>query len=228
MAVLQVKRQEIKYQISLLEYKKLERNLKDCMRQDEYAGTDGTYRVRSLYFDTPLEKDRMDVLRGGEKRRKIRIRVYSPDDKTAKLELKEKEGRFQKKTSLPVTREEAEELIQGRFECLRKKNTKTAEHLYMELVRGMYRPRVMVEYQRAAFYIPFQEVRVTFDWNAAANRMNTDLFAKDICWTPLRPSSVGVLEVKFNGYLFSYVQNLLEEVEKLPTMNGKYIYACKI
>lgn len=98
----------------------------------------------------------------------------------------------------------------------------------MELVRGMYRPRVMVEYQRAAFYIPFQEVRVTFDWNAAANRMNTDLFAKNICWTPLRPSSVGVLEVKFNGYLFSYVQNLLEEVEKLPTMNGKYIYACKI
>lgn len=228
MAVLQVKRQEIKYQISLLEYKKLERNLKDCMRQDEYAGTDGTYRVRSLYFDTPLEKDRMDVLRGGEKRRKIRIRVYSPDDKTAKLELKAKEGRFQKKTSLPVTREEAEELIQGRFECLRKKNTKTAEHLYMELVRGMYRPRVMVEYQRAAFYIPFQEVRVTFDWNAVANRMNTDLFAKNICWTPLRPSSVGVLEVKFNGYLFSYVQNLLEEVEKLPTMNGKYIYACKI
>ena len=68
MAVLQVKRQEIKYQISLLEYKKLERNLKACMRQDEYAGTDGTYRVRSLYFDTPLEKDRMDVLRGGEKR----------------------------------------------------------------------------------------------------------------------------------------------------------------
>lgn len=228
MAVLQVKRQEIKYQISFLEYKKLERNLKACMRQDEYAGTDGTYRVRSLYFDTPLEKDRMDVLRGGEKRRKIRLRVYSPDDKTAKLELKAKEGRFQKKTSLPVTREEAEELIQGRFECLRKKNTKTAEHLYMELVRGMYRPRVMVEYQRAAFYIPFQEVRVTFDWNAAANRMNTDLFAKDICWTPLRPSSVGVLEVKFNGYLFSYVQNLLEEVEKLPTMNGKYIYACKI
>ena len=228
MAVLQVKRQEIKYQISLLEYKKLERNLKACMRQDEYAGTDGTYRVRSLYFDTPLEKDRMDVLRGGEKRRKIRLRVYSPDDKTAKLELKAKEGHFQKKTSLSVTREEAEELIQGRFECLREKNTETAEHLYMELVRGMYRPRVMVEYQRAAFYIPFQEVRVTFDWNAAANRMNTDLFAKDICWTPLRPSSVGVLEVKFNGYLFSYIQNLLEEVEKLPTMNGKYIYACNI
>lgn len=101
MAVLQVKRQEIKYQISL-EYKKLERNLKACMRQDEYAGTDGTYRVRSLYFDTPLEKDRMDVLRGGEKRRKIRIRVYSPDDKTAKLELKAKEGRFQKKLLCPL------------------------------------------------------------------------------------------------------------------------------
>lgn len=228
MAVMQVKRQEIKYQISLLEYKKLEKSLQACMCQDEYAGEDGTYSVRSLYFDTPFEKDRMDVLRGGEKRHKIRLRIYSPDDETAKLELKAKEGRFQKKTSLAVTREEAEELMQGKFECLRKRNTETAEYLYMELIKGMYRPRVMMEYQRAAYYIPFKEIRVTFDWNAAANRTNMDLFSKNICWTPLRPSSVGVLEVKFNGYLFSYIQNILEKVEKLPTMNGKYIYACNI
>lgn len=228
MSMTQVERREIKYPISLLEYKKLERKLEACMHRDEHAGKDGMYKVRSLYFDTPSEKDRMDVLRGCEKRRKIRLRVYSPDDLVAKLELKAKEGSIQRKSSLIVTREEAEELIAGNFDCLRERDSKVAEHLYMELVQGMYRPRVLMEYDRAAFSLPSKDIRVTFDWNAAANRMNTDLFAKDICWTALRPPSVGVLEVKFNGYLFSYVQYLLDGVDKLPAMNGKYIYACNI
>ena len=52
MAVLQVKRQEIKYQISLLEYKKLERNLKACMRQDEYAA----HTASEVCILTPLWK----------------------------------------------------------------------------------------------------------------------------------------------------------------------------
>lgn len=228
MPMLQVKRQEIKYPISLFEYKKLEKKLRACMYQDEHAGSDGMYKVRSLYFDTPSEKDRMDVLRGCEKRHKIRLRIYSLDDPAAKLELKAKEGRFQRKSSLIVSREEARELISGKYDCLRGQGSEMAEHLYMELRQGMYRPRVLMEYDRAAFYLPSKDIRITFDWNAAANRVNTDLFAEDICWIPLRPSSVGVLEVKFNGYLFSYIQNLLEGVNKLPAMNGKYIYACNI
>lgn len=228
MAVMQVRRQEIKYPISLLEYKKLETKLQACLYRDEHMGEAGYYKVRSLYFDTPFEKDRMDVLRGGEKRHKIRLRVYSPEDEVAKLEMKAKEGRFQKKSSIIVTREEVIKLINGDFSCLRNQNSPEAEHLYLEMCSRMYRPRVMVEYNRAAFYLPSKEIRVTFDWNTTANRINQDLFAKEICWTPLRPSSVGVLEVKFNGFLFSYVQNLLEEVEKLPAMNGKYIYACNI
>lgn len=228
MPELQVKRQEIKYPMSLLEYKRLEGKLKACLLQDEHAVKDGMYKVRSLYFDTPSERDRMDVLRGCENRHKIRLRVYSPGDPVAKLELKAKFGRFQSKTSVIVTREEANEIISGNFTCLRSQDSEGAARLYRELMQGMYRPRVMMEYDRAAFYLPSKDIRVTFDWNAVANRMCTDVFAKDICWTPLRPSGVGVLEVKFNGYLFSYVQNLLEDVDKLPTMNGKYIFACNI
>lgn len=228
MAEMQVQRQEIKYPVSILEYRKLESRLKACMYRDEHAGRDGTYKVRSLYFDTPFEKDRMDVMRGGERRRKIRLRVYSPDDPVAKLECKAKEGRFQKKSSLIVTREEAGELISGNYACLRERDSETADYMYREMAGGMYRPRVMMEYDRAAFFIPSREIRITFDWNGVANRIHTDLFSREICWMAFRPPGVGVLEVKFNGYLFSYVQYLLKDVEKLPAMNGKYIYACNI
>jgi len=228
MAVLQVKRQEIKYPISLLEFKKLEGKLAACLLRDPYTGPCGYYKVRSLYFDTPFEDDREAVLRGGQKRHKIRLRIYSPSDRTAKLEMKAKEGRIQKKISVIVSREEAKQLIAGDFSCLKNKDSREAEHLWLEMQRKLYRPRVMVEYARSAYYLPARDIRVTFDYNAVASRTNFDLFGEDICWTPLRPASVGVLEVKFNEFLFSYVETLLEGVEKLPSANGKYIYACNI
>ena len=46
-------------------------------------------------------------------RRKIRLRIYDPGDKNAKLELKEKTGDFQRKRSLTVSREEAEQMMEG-------------------------------------------------------------------------------------------------------------------
>lgn len=228
MAVLQVNRQEIKYPISMLEFKKLEGKLAACLPRDPNTGPYGYYSVRSLYFDTPFEQDRMAVVRGGQKRHKIRLRVYSPQDQTAKLEMKAKEGNIQKKISVIVSREEARQIMAGDFSCLRQKESAEAEHLRLEMERGQYRPRVLVEYARTAFSLPARDIRITFDYNAAASRSNLDLFSENICWTPLRPASVGVLEVKFNGFLFSYVEELLAGVEKLPNANGKYIYACNI
>lgn len=116
----------------------------------------------------------------------------------------------------------------GEFSCLRQKDSPAAEHLRLEMERGMYRPRVMVEYARTAYSLPARDIRITFDYNAVASRSNLDLFSEQVCWTPLRPASVGVLEVKFNEFLFGYVATLLEEIEKLPSANGKYIYACNI
>ena len=156
------------------------------------------------------------------------MRVYSPYDKTAKLEIKAKEGKYQKKVSIIVSREEAEQLIAGDFSCLSNKESEQAEHIRLTMEEGQYRPRVMVEYDRCAYYLPARDIRITFDYNAGASRVNFDIFSENICWTPLRPKSVGVLEVKFNGILFSYVENLLAGLEKLPSANGKYIYACNI
>ena len=228
MAVIQVSRQEIKYPISILEFKKLEHKLAAFLPKDPYMGSCGYYKVRSLYFDTPFENDRMAVLGGDQKRHKIRLRIYSPQDQTAKLELKAKEGRIQKKISVIVSREEAYQITAGDYSCLERMDSPEAAHLRLALIRGQYRPRVMVEYNRTAYSLPAQETRVTFDYNAAASRTNLDLFGTDICWTPLRAASVGVLEVKFNGFLFNYVEELLKDVEKLPSANGKYIYACNI
>lgn len=228
MAVMQVNRQEIKYPVSVLEFKKLERKLALCLSRDPYTGPGGFYRVRSLYFDTPLENDRNAVLTGQQKRHKIRLRIYSPEDQTAKLELKAKEGRIQKKISVTVSKEEACRIAAGDYSCLEGMDSPAAKHLYLELTAGAYRPRVLVEYCRSAYCLTARDIRVTFDYNAGASRSNLDLFSRNVCWTPLRPAGTGVLEVKFNSIMLTYVEELLKDVEVLPSANGKYIQACKI
>ena len=228
MDMIQVYRQEIKYQASVLEFKKIEHQLRACMLEDPHNGKNGGYTVRSLYFDSPYEQDRLAVLRGGEKRHKIRLRIYDPEDTQVKLELKAKEGTVQKKSSVLLTRDQAKEIMAGDFTLLRHMDSPIAQHIYLVMQEGQYRPRVLMEYDRTAYYLPSRETRVTFDYNARASRLNLDLFAEDICFTPLRPASIGVVEVKFDGYLYSYIKNIVSGLDRLPSSNGKYLFACNL
>ncbi|MGN0414737.1 MAG: VTC domain-containing protein [Agathobacter sp.] len=59
----------------------------------------GSYMVRSLYFDTPEDRDYFQKINEQNVRRKIRLRIYSPTDQRAKLEMKQKENIFQRKRS---------------------------------------------------------------------------------------------------------------------------------
>ena len=49
-------RHELKHQISLQEDLVLAGRLRRLFRHDAHAGADGTYRITSLYFDTPDRK----------------------------------------------------------------------------------------------------------------------------------------------------------------------------
>ena len=52
----------------------------------------GSYSVRSLYFDTADDRDFFDKINEQNQRRKVRLRIYAPQDQVAKLELKQKEN----------------------------------------------------------------------------------------------------------------------------------------
>ena len=110
--MIDVSRREIKYQISPHEIAGLKRRLASIMRCDRHNGRDG-YLVRSLYFDTPFDTDYEDKIDGYNERQKIRLRLYDPQEDTVKLELKEKKGTVQRKRSLILNREEAEQMICG-------------------------------------------------------------------------------------------------------------------
>ena len=87
----EVFREERKYFITLMDLMKLSGMLEQVMLQDSHNGAWG-YRIRSLYFDTPYEKDYTDKIEGLELRRKIRLRNYDPAAGFAMLEMKQKQN----------------------------------------------------------------------------------------------------------------------------------------
>ena len=90
----EVLRQERKFLISATQRARFEGQLDALLHQDTHNGdlVQGGYRVRSLYFDTLSDRDFNAKMDGVEERRKMRLRVYHPQDKTAFLEMKQKQG----------------------------------------------------------------------------------------------------------------------------------------
>ncbi len=62
--------------------------LKKLFPRDGHAGPDGTYRVTSLYFDTPYDSALREKLDGVNRREKFRLRYYGEIPAFLKLEKK--------------------------------------------------------------------------------------------------------------------------------------------
>ena len=109
-----VYREEKKFLINIEDFLKTSHYLDGLLMQDDHNGTFG-YRIRSLYFDTAYDNDYFEKLDGVELRRKIRLRIYDPAATTAKLEMKQKQGPYQLKRSLTISREDKEEAPVGTY-----------------------------------------------------------------------------------------------------------------
>ena len=92
----EVLRKEKKFLITIDEYYRIRSKLKKIIKIDNNSRDDG-YIVRSLYFDTIDDTDFENKENGIDLRRKIRLRNYGSDSNFAKLEIKQKQGEFQKK-----------------------------------------------------------------------------------------------------------------------------------
>ena len=69
-------RHELKHQISPQEDLVLAGRLRRLFPHDAHAGADGSYRVTSLYFDTPYDAALREKLDGVDRREKFRLRYY--------------------------------------------------------------------------------------------------------------------------------------------------------
>lgn len=225
--LLDVLRTEQKYLLNPAERAHLEYVLDGALHRDAHSGAQG-YRVRSLYFDTPDNQDFYDKVDGLEMRRKIRLRIYEPGAQSAKLELKEKQGTLQRKRSLQLTREQALALCAGRYDVLMQMNSSFSMELYARMQQFCYLPTCIVEYDRVAFAVPDNDTRVTLDAGLRASESRLDLFAPDLALYPVGAPGAVTMEVKFNGFLLSYVKDLVSLSSRTRCSSSKYCMARSI
>lgn len=222
--MLTVFRKEIKYVIPICDYLKIKGKLEALLNKDKY-GENGVYTVRSQYFDSITDCDLNDNLAGVMEKRKIRLRIYSPEDKNVKLEYKCKSNTDSVKQSLIITRQEAEYMQNHEYSFLLGYNGKLANQMYVRLNQGGYRPKTIVEYTRTAYSHPTSDIRITFDTNTAAMVNPYGFFDKDLNLTPVLHPDVGVLEIKYNDFLPSVFKEIIQTINASPQANSKYSQA---
>lgn len=219
-------RHELKYVISEGEHKLLSTRIKACLKQDYYASRNGgEYNIRSLYFDDPFDSALFEKSDGVASRDKFRIRIYNLSDDVIKLERKHKEGQYIKKDSVSLSRQDYEEIVRGNLDCLKRNDSPFAMQFYGIFKANHLRPRVLVDYTREPYVFPAEDVRITFDKNLRTAMRCTDLFNPHLITYPVWDlRGCMILEVKFNGSLPQYVQELLTLGAAQRTAASKYVF----
>lgn len=219
---LSVSRVELKYSISHFQYISLSERLGNILLQDPNNGETG-YNIRSLYFDSYSDKDFYDKLGGIENRKKIRLRIYTCDDKKAKLEIKRKYGDSQEKKTALIDREDAEELIKQNYEVLTKYDSDVVSMIYNIMKIDRLRPVVLVEYKRKAFIHPMNNIRLTLDSEIKSSETNFDLFNEDVVLSPTSDYYQSILEVKYNEIIFKWITDVLNYYDLNRQSYSKYM-----
>lgn len=217
-------RTERKFLMDLATSYAVQHRIGSILQADPHNGPQG-YRVRSLYFDTVHDNDYVEKLYGLDPRRKVRLRSYGPKSDFALLELKQKQGTNQRKRSLELTRVEAKRLISGDYDVLLEKDGSFAAEMFSIMTMNGYAPKCIVEYERCAFIAKENKTRVTFDRNIRATEANVNVFDENLCLYPVLDPFNVVLEVKFDGFLLSYVKSALSIVDKSELSVSKYCLA---
>lgn len=195
--------------------------LKSVMSQDIHQEGD-CYEIRSLYFDDAWNRCMDENEAGIDQREKYRIRLYDPRTEVMHLEIKEKTSSLTRKRSCDLSRGECQQILAGSLP-LRLDGRAPLNSLQMQMRISHMEPKVIIAYERTAFVYPSGNVRITFDRNIMASRY-WDEFLEDRFsgMTPVLPTGVHVLEVKYDEFLPDAIAQQLEIGKLRQTAFSKY------
>ena len=89
-----------------------------CVAKPDKHAENGTYRIRSLYFDSASDKALREKIDGVNLREKFRIRYYNEDKSVIHLEKKSKINGLCNKLSAPLREDEAQRIVDGRLDWM--------------------------------------------------------------------------------------------------------------
>ena len=214
-------RHEVKHQISPQEDLVLTSRLKKLFPRDGHAGPDGSYRVTSLYFDTPYDTALREKLDGVDRREKFRLRYYGTDTGFLRLEKKCKVHGLCSKRSARVTPEQVQSLLAGDYAFLLRSDHALLRELYSKLQGQCLRPKTVVCYDREAFFYPPGNVRITLDRNVRSGLGSLDFLNPQARYVPVM-EGLTVLEVKYDAFLPELIRMAVQVPNRRAAACSKY------
>ncbi len=219
-------RHEKKHSINYGDYVALRNRLRIVAKPDSNVGCDGTYRIRSLYFDNIDDKVLREKINGYDNREKFRIRYYNQDYDFIRLEKKSKIHGLCGKESVQITREQCEKILNGDIQWMLESRIPLLVDFYSKIQYQQLRPRVLVDYIREPFVYEPGNVRVTLDSEIRTGLYNKNLFDEDSL-SIIVPDNQIILEVKYDEFLPEIIENMVQLQDRRESGYSKYA-ACRM
>lgn len=214
-------RHELKYSINERDDKEVTARLRKLFSHDDHADTHGSYRVCSLYFDTPYDKALRQKIDGSDRREKFRIRYYNEDLSFIRLEKKMKLYGLCAKHSARLTAEQVDRILRGEYGFLLDSGQPLLVEFYSKLQGQMLRPRTIVCYDREAFLYGPGNVRITLDRNLRSGMEGIDFLSPQFMTAGVS-EKMTVLEVKYDEFLPEIVKMAVQIPNRQASAFSKY------
>lgn len=215
-------RHELKFKISNSAAEVLKQKLSLILGKDKNAYyEDGSYLIKSLYFDDRDSTSYYEKMDGVLYRKKYRIRMYNDVDTFIRLEKKMKHNNYTAKEQMLISKDIYSKILNGKIDEIENPEGLLLEFITNYKNKGLV-PSVIVEYHRTAFTYPISEVRITFDSNIQSSLYNYDLFNTSYPRFNVDEEGKQVLEVKFNEVLPLHIANILNDIPSCREAVSKF------
>ena len=215
-------RHELKFKISNSAAEVLKQKLSLILKKDKNAYySDGSYLIKSLYFDDLDSSSYYEKMDGVLYRKKYRIRIYNNNDEFIRLEKKMKHNTYTAKEQMLISKDIYSKILNGKIDEIENATGLLEEFITNSKVKHLV-PSIIVLYHRTAFTYPISDVRITFDSNIQSGLYSYDLFNKDVPMYDVSEPGKQVLEVKFNEVLPLHIANLLNDIPSCKEAVSKF------
>ena len=214
-------RHELKHSINAQDDLILASRLRKLFKYDTNADSHGSYRVSSLYFETPYDKALRQKIDGVNQREKFRIRYYGSDTSFIRLEKKFKINGLCGKHSAKLTAEQVRQILSGDIGFLLDSGHPLLLELYSKMRGQLLTPKTIVTYDREAFLYEPGNVRITLDRNLRSGLASVDFLNPQLNHTSVH-DGLTVLEVKYDEFLPELVRMAVQLPNRQAAAYSKY------
>ncbi len=210
------KRYELKYLLSMEQYRFIKEVIKEKARPDEFGKT----TIQSLYLDTFSDRLVRASIEKPMYKEKLRLRCYNlnVDDKDIFVEMKRKYDGVVYKRRIACKEGEVKDLLLGKT-CQSQIGKELSYFLsfYKEGLMG----KILILYDREAFFDEEDDLRITFDQNLRYRKEHLD-FHTSLDGKPLLEKDSILMELKTGIALPLWLIRKMEEMNIKKTSYSKY------